>query len=181
MAPEEIVNKVIGMSRNMSRPIYRGQANSDWPLESGAVRRLVKALGEEFPTDENKVRDLVHEYHRKRLIGPMKIIDGLKVEDFQRLSDLQHLGAATGFLDFTENPLVAIWFACNEHPCADAKIFAMDIGDPDIAENGRWMQSSQDDPFNSTRKVVYYEPDHSLGSTCYHPTKCVCGLRSKNT
>ena len=35
--------------------------------------------------------------------------DGLEL-----LAQLQHQGAATGLIDFTRQPLVALWFACNE-------------------------------------------------------------------
>ena len=40
----------------------------------------------------------------------------------QLLAKLQHFGAATGLLDFTHNPLVALWFACDE-PGHDGKVF----------------------------------------------------------
>ncbi len=47
--------------------------------------------------------------------------------DLQRLALLQHLGAATGLIDFTEDPLVALWFACREESQSDGKIFVVDI------------------------------------------------------
>ena len=160
MTPEETVQAVVGQSQTMTRPVYRGQADADWEPESGAVHRLRKAYGENLPVDEGELRNLVAEYHRERLIMPMQVIDGADLSNLQRLSVLQHQGAATGLLDFTENPLVALWFACTEEPDNDARVFLLDIGDPQVARNGRTL----DNPFDAGQVVVYYEPDRSLGA-----------------
>ncbi len=160
MTPEEVVQAVMDKSQTMTRPIYRGQADADWAPESGAVDRLRKAYGEDIPIDQSELRNLVAEYHREQLIMPMQVIDGAILSDLQRLSVLQHQGAATGLLDFTENPLFALWLACTEEPAKDARVFVLDIGDPQIARNGRTLE----DPFEAGLFVVYYEPDRSLGA-----------------
>ena len=160
MTPEEIVRAVMQQSQAMTRPVYRGQADIDWDLESGAVHRLRQAYGENLPADESELRNLVAEYHREQLVMPMQVIDGADLSDLQRLSVLQHQGAATGLLDFTENPLIAFWFACTEKPDKDARVFLIDIGDPQVARNGRTL----DNPFDAGQVVVYYEPDRSLGA-----------------
>ena len=160
MTPEEIVQAVVGRSRSMTRPIYRGQANADWQPESGAVRRLRHAYGEDFPVDESDLRNLVTEYHKEQLIMPMQVIDGTSLSDLQRLSVLQHQGAATGLLDFTENILVALWFACTELPDKDARIFVLDIGNPQVTRNSRSLAN----PFDAGQMTVYYEPNRSLGA-----------------
>ena len=156
MTPEEIVQAVMGQSKTMTRPVYRGQADADWEPESGAVRRLRDAYGEDLPVDE--IRNLVAEYHKEGLIVPMQVIDGANLSPLQRLSVLQHQGAATGLLDFTEYPLVALWFACSV-PEKDARVFLLDVGDPQVARNGRALQDAFD-----AGQVVYYEPDRSLGA-----------------
>ena len=51
MTPEEIVQAIVGQSPNMTRPVYRGQADADWEPEFGAVHRLRKAYGEDLPLD----------------------------------------------------------------------------------------------------------------------------------
>ena len=160
MTPEKIVQAVVGQSRAMTRPVYRGQADADWEPESGAVHRLRNAHGEDLPVDEGELLNLVAEYHRERLIMPMRVIDGADSSDLKRLSVLQHQGAATGLLDFTENPLVALWFACTEEPDKDARVFLLDVGDPQVARNARTM----DNPLDAGQVVVYYEPDRSLGA-----------------
>ena len=62
-------------------------------------------------------------------------------------------------LDFTENPLVALWFACADKPERDGKVFAVDIGDPLAWTNGRKVER----PLDEDQGLVYYEPDRSLG------------------
>ena len=164
MTPEEVVQAVVGKSETMTRPVFRGQANCNWWPESGAVRRLRQTYGEDLPTDKNELWNLVNEYHKEHLITPMQIMDGAKQSDLKRLSVLQHQGAATGFLDFTESPLIALWFAVytdeelldSEH----AKVFVLDVGNPQTARNGRMLER----PFDAGQPTVYYEPDHSLGT-----------------
>ena len=163
MTAEEIVQAVTKLSEAMSRPVYRGQANVDWEPQSGAVRRLRNSYGDDFPTEENQLRSLVNQYHKENLIIPMAVIDGDDLNDLQRLSILQHHGAATGLLDFTENPLLALWFACKEEPDKDATIFVLDIGDPLVARNSRALTNNSN-PFDAGIFVMYHEPDHALGA-----------------
>ena len=112
---------------------YRGQGNAHWPLHSAATRRLRRHRGEgvqnspEFPS-------LYLDYHNSTLIAPART-QGLGVElgrelsDLQLLAKLQHLRAATGFLDFSWNPLVGLWFACEE-PDVEGKLFVINVNDP---------------------------------------------------
>lgn len=160
MTPEEVVRAVLHLSEGMTRPVYRGQANAKWRLQSGALRRLASAYGEDLPEDEDELRKLVDRYHREQLIMPMTVMDGSALSELQRLSVLQHQGAATGLLDFTEYPLVGLWFASAEWPDKDGKIFIVDIGDHEIVQNARLMR----DPFSAEQAVVYFEPDRSLGA-----------------
>ena len=159
MTPAGIVDKMVNEAKGMSRPAYRGQAVADsWELRSGAVDRLVNAYGDHILADERGLRKLISEYH-KDLILRMEVIDGERRPDLQRLSILQHHGGATGLLDFTESPLAALWFACKDEPNENGKVFILDIGDHQVAVNGRKL--SEEDLF-STEQVVYYEPDRSL-------------------
>lgn len=152
----------------MKRPVYRGHAKASWHLQSGAYRRLCDAHGESFPGDENEQLKMVDRYHKVHLIEPMEVIDGSKLSQLQRLSILQHQGAATGLLDFTEYPLVALWFACAESPDKDGRVFVIDIENPQHARNARSRKKLMESPFNaeqsSGHQIVYYEPDRSLGA-----------------
>ena len=160
MTPEEIIQAILEQSQIMKQPVYRGQADATWAPESGAVHRLRAAYGEDLPVDEDELQNWVATYHKEQLVMPMQVIDGADLTDLQRLSVLQHQGAATGLLDFTKSPLVALWFACTEEAEKDAKVFLLDIGETQIAQNGRKLP----DPFGAGQFVVYYEPDRSLGA-----------------
>ena len=155
----ELIQAVLEISKDMSRPVYRGQVNARWTVDSGAVRRLVATDGEEVLQDEGTLRESVRQYQTDELIIPMQVIGGEPLTDIQMLSVLQHQGAATMLLDFTENPLVALWFACVDKPESDGKVFAVDIGNPLAWTNGRKVEQ----PLDEDQGLVYYEPDRSLG------------------
>ena len=160
MTAEQIIQNILEKSSDMTRPVFRGQAIADWPPESGAVRRLKKAYKENFPKDELKVKKMVDKYCKEQLIMPMQVIDGDDLDELKRLSTLQHYGAATSLLDFTDNLMVALLFACREHQDKDARIFILDIENSQFAINGRNLEK----PFDEEETAVYYEPDRSLGS-----------------
>ncbi len=149
----------MGVAKGMSRPAYRGQAKAGWPLRSGAVDRLKQARGAHILDDESGLRKLISDYHRDLILW-MQAIDGERKPDLQRLSILQHHGAGTGLLDFTESPLVALWVACEGKPNEDGKVFVLDIGDHQVAVNGRELN---EEALFREERIVYYEPDRSLG------------------
>ena len=53
---------------------------------------------------------------------------GRRLSDLEVLSKLQHFGAATGLLDFTWSPLVALWFA-SQDSAVDGKLFVINTND----------------------------------------------------
>ena len=72
-------------------------------------------------------------YHHDALIEPARTRGfgseaGRRLSDLEVLAKLQHFGAATGLLDFTWSPLVALWFAC-EDSSRDGKLFFININD----------------------------------------------------
>ena len=160
---QEVIKNVVSHAKSMERPIYRGQAKKKWKLLPGAVRRLLDTYGDNLLQEEEKLKTRLQEYHNEQLIRPMKIIDGKdKLSDIQRLSILQHQGAATGLLDFSEFPLVALWFACKDYLEEDGNFFILNIGNHDFALNSEFLE--YENLFDTRPKVVYYEPSHSLGT-----------------
>lgn len=156
----DIIEQVRGMARDMSRPAFRGQADSGWDLRSGVVHRIVETHGQDVLNDDGRLRMLVADCH-KHLIRSAQTIDGDHNMPFwQRLAVLQHLGAATGLLDFTLSPLVALWFAVDGEPGKDGRVFAVDVDDHQILVNSR--EIGEEDLLN-TGRPVFHEPEHTLG------------------
>ena len=110
---------------------YRGQANKDWLLESGAERRIESAISEVTPPAPSKqnatqpitsalerddgslLPDSMVDYHSNLLTEARHkgfgLPDGRELWDLELLTQLQHFGAATCLLDFTQNALVALY------------------------------------------------------------------------
>ncbi len=99
---------------------YRGQRKAHWLLQSAAPRRLTRQWGQDV-IHGPEFSDQYIAYHHGILLSPARehgfgVENGREVSDLQLLAKLQHFGAATGLLDFTWNPLAALWFACQRTP-----------------------------------------------------------------
>ena len=112
--------------------LYRGQANVKWSVDCSAVRRLTSYSTN--PIDDQLIDFLLVGY-LDFLIAKAKmrgfIPPGLSENstDLEFLAQLQHQGAATGLIDFTRRPLVALWFACTatreEDRKADGAVYVL--------------------------------------------------------
>lgn len=87
---------------------YRGQANSSWELEPKLYRENLFS----------KEGVLISEFMR---ISP----NDFKGNYFDRLVKMQHYGLPTRLLDTTQNPLVALFFACydEKEKAADGNVY----------------------------------------------------------
>ena len=118
--------------------LYRGLPDADWRVESAASRRLKVSLEDPPPVAfENYIRQLLDNaslqgfrYQRDR-----------ELSDLELPAELQHFGAATCLIDFTENALIALWFACQEQPKNNGKVVAMATDDPDRFPTVTYEQS----------------------------------------
>ena len=106
--------------------LYRGLAVTAWMVESSAYRQIKESKGKIFPKDPKEhITKLLAE---TRLRG-FRMHEGRDLPDLELLARLQHFGAATCLIDFTQNPLVALWFACSEQADQAGKVVAMDTMD----------------------------------------------------
>lgn len=55
-----------------------------------------------------------------------------KLSSISKLTYMQHYGCPTRLLDITNNPLVALYFACNGNPEQDGVVFAFNINEKDV-------------------------------------------------
>ncbi len=125
--------KLIGAISGDGIYAYRGQQDYDWPLHSAATRRLIKEHGQEALDDPDFTQSYIG-YHRDVFLDPARTRGfgherGRRLTDIELLAKLQHFGAATGLLDFTWNPLVALWFVCEDYSI-DGKLYAINTNDP---------------------------------------------------
>lgn len=98
--------------------IYRGQADADWPLVPKAGRShffLPEIDKPEF--DDLPPRDICR-FNRWRKLA-VAYNKTLPQNDFECLAFAQHYGLATRLLDWSTNPLVALFFAADS--CSDTK------------------------------------------------------------
>ncbi len=105
--------------------LYRGLADVSWDVEASAHRRLKQSKNSPsqnvIPGEfQNYITNLL-ERTRRRGLG---IQGGSDLSDLELLAKLQHNGAATCLIDFTENPFAALWFACNK-PGGNGKVVAI--------------------------------------------------------
>lgn len=109
----EFVHIVIGSGRMMYHPIahlktlYRGHADKNWEAIPAAFRNFDDFLNERLYLNEFQ-RELPYE------------CDNLSY--FDVLVKAQHYGIPTRMLDFTMNPLVALYFACEKNQDIDGQV-----------------------------------------------------------
>ena len=99
---EELRELLDVMGRKETGNLYRGQANSTWKLDSSLTREP-KYLASEADM-----------YYDILSLKPDAFENDHSI--YERLITMQHFGMPTRLLDITRNPLVAIFFACNNLP-----------------------------------------------------------------
>lgn len=101
--------------------VWRGQGNDSWGLHSSLVRRIRDSSGRLPPTPaeelvqayESRLRRKAYDRGLHREIGP-------DPSDLELFAHLRHYGAATRFLDFSENPMIGLWMAVNDEGAKDS-------------------------------------------------------------
>ena len=138
--------------------IYRGQADEQWHLRSGATRRIFRDLDNE-DINYDKVAESVKKLLTRAKNKGFGRIKGKKENDLELLAELQHHGAATPLLDFTRNSLVALWMACSDCIDRDGRVFVANINDSDCFEKIEYEDLAKEiDEFFGNAKAFFWNP-----------------------
>ena len=140
---------IVDMNCNMDFCMFRGQREA-WPLLPKIARIRPRS------TTLNDERRMVNEFRRS--LGEYNVIK--PQNDWDLLSLAQHHGLATRLLDWSSNPLAALWFAIENPAVArkdgsfpDACVYFLPLDDDDFVKD-----RNRGDPF-STGKTLFLAPD----------------------
>ena len=109
--------------------LFRGVSKECYKLEASVSRRLSSQVHNTAADLLDITKELID---RAREQGHDEK-NGRTLHDLELLAELQHFGAATCLMDFSRNPLVALWFACQQSSKGtpkNGKVFAVRIDDP---------------------------------------------------
>lgn len=143
----EFVGVIDNLLPNSDDLLFRGQSQ-DWPLLPKIARITLRSGMDLLETE----RSLLEEF---KLQAP-SLVDLVPETDWEWLSLAQHYGMATRLLDWTTNPLAALWFTVLKPP-ADGTPGVVWVFDP--GEDDRVKQSSATSPFTGERTRVF-QPKH---------------------
>lgn len=138
------------LSKNKSELTFRGQANADWNLSPSIARK-------------RQLLENEHElFHKILALKPHDFVNDLT--DYEKLITMQHYGLPTRLLDVTRNPLVAIFFACNnwERRYQDGLVYVFE--EDQKSEEHKFL-NPDDDTVKCLTKIVKSK-DHKVCENC---------------
>jgi len=146
--------------------IYRGQSNASWSLMPKAGRPEFFLPELNNPESEGlPPRDICRFNHwRKLAVAYNKT---LPANDFECLAFAQHYGLATRLLDWSTNPLVALFFAVDSCSSEDGAVYCYSpegFVDTNIAEFGTFPFIGQLTPPPFDSRILL-----QCGIFTYHP------------
>ncbi len=145
----EIISKVGKAYAGDPVVLFRGQREADWSLVPKLGRtKFRSAHGADVPQIERK---LLAEF--SRLAVPYVVGKALK-NNWDLLSLAQHHGLPTRLLDWSTNPLAALWFAVEDSSASDvdAAVWAYNVKEADVADD-------EMDPLDPPR-TLFFRPRH---------------------
>jgi len=124
--------------------IFRGESSTEFKLRP--------KFGRDARADDDDAREVEISLLREFMRRGSPHAPGTTTGEWAWLAVAQHFGLATRLLDWTENPLVAAYFAVSRLDAADRVIYVMDHEVLPIADQSQ-------SPFDIT-EVVAYVPSH---------------------
>ena len=183
----------IAVPTDDNRYIYRGQKNERWHIQSGALRRLQKEPLEHPALLPFLFKGYIHQIIDEVQLRYSSVYSNLTA--LECMAHLQHNRVATGLIDFTYNPLVALWFACESDDDANGKVFVVNA-QPDkireiktkraldqelrtfFEEDGQWhlWQPSIDNSAVDTQRITMQQSIFLFGLPEVAPNMIECEL-----
>jgi hypothetical protein len=114
---------------------YRGQSNAAWKLIPRAGRP---------PLNDRNDKQLFNHWKRRAIA----YLPRASYSNWEFISVANHNGVPTRLLDWTQNPLIAIFFACIENFDNNGAVF---IHEPD-----GYFMTEKFDPFESEENTIYF-------------------------
>lgn len=124
---------------------YRGHSKQKWKLEPG-FHRLKRKASE---------IDLLNRFRQNANL----LLDQSPKTDFDWLFFMQHYGVPTRLLDWTESPLVGLYFAVTSHPRADGTLWVLkptELNKQTTAkpEEAKYIPSFEDDSLKNYASIA---------------------------
>jgi hypothetical protein len=101
-----------------SQIFYRGHNKQSYELVPSLLRRWKDGNWKYLPNEDRLCKELLIAHY-----------DDFQGDEycFDRLARMQHYGLPTRLLDVTENPLIALYFACEKDPSEDGEVIILEM------------------------------------------------------
>ena len=158
---EQFLSQLKRLDHDKAGLLYRGQAEAEWPVSCSAARRLKQDPAN--PIEDQLIESLLVGYlefliAKARMRGFLPSGFNENSSDLDLLAQLQHQGAATGLIDFTRQPSVALWFACNESRARDGTVYILARSKTEEISNRRDLENKTIQSFYEGDKLWSWEP-----------------------
>ncbi|MCG9755894.1 FRG domain-containing protein [Shewanella insulae] len=159
MAKAKEVKSIADLIRHLKKDIspewgpvwYRGQADIDWELLSSYDRL------KEPPTETT----LVNKFRQNASFLMDKKSPS---NDFEWLFMMQHYGVPTRLLDWTENPLISLYFAVNGEESADGILWILSPHSLNSNTNGeKYIPAFEEDEYLGSYTTEKYDKGKDKG------------------
>ena len=120
---------------------FRGQSDESWELIPKVGRKEYKKSNDETIFRQWKRRAKFY-------------IQSKNLSDWEYLSIAQHTGLPTRFLDWSHNPMVALFFCCTEHQDKNGAVY--------ISLVDKFVDDEKTKPFSLRSEILFYQPVTSI-------------------